>query len=376
MKDPRNQTLAHNLVNFSTALKKGETLYLEVRGRDTLDLARAVMAEATKVGANTFFYYNDNSILRQFLKNCTVEQIEALADMHLEIMKKSAAYIGMNGTDNLYDLSDINPDIMQAYNKIYFHKVHHGWRVPKTRWCVLRYPSVSFATNAEKPQEVFEDFFYDVCCLDYSKLSRAMDPLVELMQKTDKVRIVSPGTDISFSIKGIPAIKCDGKLNIPDGEVFTAPVKDSINGVIQYNTPTENNGKQFRNIRLEFKDGKIINFSGDGDRETLDKIFNTDEGARYVGEFAIGVNPYINDATRSILFDEKIYGSIHLTPGASYDEAPNGNDSAVHWDLVLIQTPKYGGGELYFDGRLVRKDGEFVIPELKALSREALIGKA
>jgi aminopeptidase len=219
--------------------------------------------------------------------------------------------------------------------------------------------------------EAFEEFYFNTCTLDYTKMSKAMDPLVDLMKRTDQVRIVAPDTDLSFSIKDIPVIKCDGELNIPDGEVFTAPVKDSVNGVIHYNTKTLYEGKVFSDIRLEFKDGKIVDAKSSNSR-AMNEIFDTDEGARYVGEFAIGVNPYVTKPMLDTLFDEKIAGSIHFTPGNAYDLAPNGNSSKIHWDIVLIQTEKWGGGEIYFDGELIRKDGLFVIDELMGLNPENL----
>ena len=219
--------------------------------------------------------------------------------------------------------------------------------------------------------EKFEDFFFDVCCLDYGKMEKAMQPLVDLMNRTDKVRILDAKTDLNFSIKGIPAIPCAGHCNIPDGEVYTAPVKNSVNGYINYSAPSIYNGIRHDNVRLEFKDGKIVKATS-SQPEAIEAVFNTDAGARYVGEFAIGVNPYVTSPMLDILFDEKIAGSIHFTPGACYDEAPNGNNSAIHWDLVHIQTPEWGGGEIYFDDVLIRKDGRFVLPELMCLNPENL----
>jgi len=229
---------------------------------------------------------------------------------------------------------------------------------------------------AETSRDAFADFYYDVCTLDYARMSKAMDPLKALLEQTDQVQLKGPGTDLKFSIKGIDVLKCDGKRNIPDGEVYTAPVRDSINGEITYNTPALYQGTTYENIHFVFKDGKIVEASASGDQEKFQKILDTDDGARYIGEFAIGVNPVINKPLRDTLFDEKIYGSIHLTPGNAYDDADNGNRSAIHWDLVLIQTPEWGGGEIYFDGKLVRKDGEFTLPELSSvLSKKALLGK-
>jgi aminopeptidase len=209
--------------------------------------------------------------------------------------------------------------------------------------------------------------------VDYGKMSKAMDPLASLMAKTDRVRIVGPGTDLAFSIKGIPPIKCDGHRNIPDGEVYTAPVRNSIDGEITYNTPSIYESAVYDKIHLVFKNGKIIRADCAGDGTQLNKIFDTDPGARYVGEFSFGINPNIRKPMKDTLFDEKIFGSIHLTPGQCYDEAPNGNKSAIHWDLVLIQTKEFGGGQIYFDDQLIRHDGLFVHPALKdKLSAKAL----
>ena len=185
---------------------------------------------------------------------------------------------------------------------------------------------------------------------------------------TDKVRLLSPGTDLEFSIRDLPVRPCNGQRNIPDGEVFTAPVRDSINGVIRYNAASRYQGTVFSDIEFMFKDGQIVRATCSGDEAKLNKILDADEGARYIGEWSIGCNNHVRRPMLDTLFDEKIGGSIHLTPGAAYDECDNGNRSRVHWDLVLIQTPEYGGGELYFDGVLVRKDGKFLPDDLQGLN--------
>ncbi len=289
-----------------------------------------------------------------------------------KMMGEMQAYIGVRGGGNSFELSDIPADRMQAYTTIYTQPVHLDLRVGHTKWVILRYPTESMAQLAGMTTEAFEDFYFDVCNLDYSIMDKAMNPLVELMNKTDKVRIVAKDTDLSFSIKDIPAIKCSGHMNIPDGEVYTAPVKDSVNGVIHYNVPSIENGFKYEDVRLTFKDGKIIEATANN-TAGANALFDTDDGSRFVGEFALGVNPFIKNAMGDILFDEKISGSIHFTPGASYDDAYNGNKSALHWDLVLVQTPEFGGGEIYFDDVLIRKDGRFVLPELECLNPENLI---
>ncbi|KRQ87321.1 Aminopeptidase PepS [Caloramator mitchellensis] len=370
MVDERVKVLARNLINYSCRVKEGEKVLIETIHLE-LPLVTELVKAAYEAGAIPFVTIKNKTVDRAILMGATEEQMKMMAKYEAARMSDMDAYIGLRSGNNTSELSDVPSEKLGLYNKYFWHEVHGKIRVPKTKWVVLRYPSPSMAQLANMSTEAFEDFYFNVCNLDYSKMSRAMDPLVELMQKTDKVRIVGEGTDLTFSIKGIPVVKCDGKMNIPDGEVYTAPVKDSVNGYITYNAPSEYQGFTYENIRLEFKDGKIVNATANN-TERINKVFDTDEGARYVGEFAIGVNPYINKPMKDTLFDEKIAGSIHFTPGSSYDDAFNGNKSAIHWDLVYIQTPEYGGGEIYFDDVLIRKDGRFVLPELEGLNPENL----
>ncbi|MBB6213991.1 aminopeptidase [Anaerosolibacter carboniphilus] len=370
MLDPRIEKLAYNLIHYSTELKPGEKILIEAMGYE-VPLVRQLVKEAYKVGAVPFVTVKDHQLLRQILLECTEEQMKMMARYELERMKDMDAYIGLRAGFNAMELSDVPGDRMKIYAEHFLSPVHSDQRVNHTKWVVLRYPNFSMAQLANTSTEAFEDFYFNVCNLDYGKMSKAMDHLVARMEKTDKVHIKGEGTDLTFSIKGIPAIKCDGKLNIPDGEVFTAPVKDSVNGILSYNCPAVYQGFTYENIKLEFKDGKIVNATAN-DTDRINEVFNTDEGARYVGEFAIGVNPYILAPMKDTLFDEKIMGSFHFTPGKCYEDASNGNISAIHWDLVCIQTPAYGGGEIYFDDVLIRKDGLFVIPELACLNPENL----
>ena len=374
MKDIRIEKLAYNLVNYSCRLKKGENVLIKVYGEgEERSLVMAIIQEVYKVGANPFVWNHDPQIMRELLKKCNEEQIKTWEESDLMLMKKMDAYIGVWGGNNNAENSSIKEENYKIYEKLYLDPVHMHQRVKNTKWVVLNYPTSSMAQQASMSTDEFEDFYFKVCNLDYSKMDKAMDNLVSLMNKTDKVKIIGEGTNLEFSIKNIPAIKCAGIMNIPDGEVFTAPVRDSINGVLSYNTPSlYSDGFTYENIKLEFKNGKIVNASAN-DNERINKIFDTDEGARYIGEFAIGVNPYITKPMKDTLFDEKIMGSFHFTPGACYDEAPNGNKSTIHWDLVCIQTKEYGGGEMYFDDVLIRKDGIFVIDELKYLNPENLI---
>jgi len=368
--DPRIKKLAANLVNYSCEIKKGENVLIECIGTSPLSLVKALIGEVYKKKGMPFVVIGSNTITRELLKNSTISQLKTMADYELYRMKEMKAFIGIRAHDNVNELSDANPEKIKMYSLNYSHPVTE-YRVKNTKWVVLRWPNNSMAQLANTSLEAFEDFYFNVCNLNYRKMSEAMDPLIDLMQKTDMVRLKGPDTDLSFSIKEIPAIKCAGKLNIPDGEVFTAPVKDSVNGKITYNTPAVFQGVTYEKIFFEFKDGKIVN-AASSNTERLNKVLDTDEGSRYVGEFSFGVNPYITKPMKDGLFDEKISGSIHLTPGSCYDEASNSNKSSIHWDLVYIQTPEYGGGEIYFDDKLIRKDGIFVVDELSSLNPENL----
>jgi len=371
MYDPRMRKLADVLIDHSTRLKKDETVYIETFDIP-IEMVEVLVDKVYEVGGRPIVSQKYAKVLRKLYSGASEDSMKLIGDIELKKMKSADAYIGLRGSTNVTETSDVPADKMELYKEHWWGPVHINWRVPKTRWVVLRWPTPSMAQQAQMSTEAFEDFYFDTCTLDYTKMSKAMDPLVKLMERTDRVRLVSPGTDLRFSIKGIPVVKCDGELNIPDGEVFTAPVKDSVNGTISYNTRTLYEGKVFSDIVLKFKDGKIVEATS-SNTEAMNRIFDTDEGARYVGEFAIGVNPYVTKPMLDTLFDEKIAGSIHFTPGNSYDLAPNGNRSKVHWDIVLIQTPQWGGGEIYFDDVLIRKDGMFVIDELKGLNPENLM---
>jgi len=368
--DQRIELLAKNLINYSTRIQKGENVLIQMVGNSAQLLTKALVKEVYKAGGNPYLKFVDPRLEREIAFQANVEQLKVRAEIELAEMKHMDAFIGIRGADNASEMGDVPAEQMKIYSKYYQRPVSDE-RVNNTKWVVLRYPNSAMAQLANTSLDAFEDYYFNVCNLDYAKMSVAMNGLVELMEKTDKVHIKGEGTDLTFSIKDIPVIKCDGEFNIPDGEVFTAPVKDSVNGTLAYNCPAVYQGVTYENIKLEFKDGKIISATSN-DTKRLNDVFDTDAGARFIGEFAIGVNPYITTPMKDTLFDEKIMGSFHFTPGQSYDDASNGNSSSIHWDLVCIQTPEYGGGEMYFDDVLIRKDGTFVVPELEPLNPENL----
>ena len=368
--DPRTLTLARNLVNYSAALQPGENILIEMFD-DAQPLASALVDEVYRVGGIPFLSLKNNLLQRKLFAGASENQLKSIALWESARMQQMQAYIGIRASENISELSDVPPEKLQMYQQDWFRPVHSEIRVKKTKWCVLRWPNPSMAQLAGQSSEAFETFYYNVCNLDYARMDRAMTPLVELMEKTDRVRIAGPGTDLSFSIRAIPVVKCSGLRNIPDGEVYTAPVRDSVNGTLTYNTPSIFQGVTYENIRFQFENGRITQATANlNDR--LNKVLDTDDGARYIGEFALGVNPYILKPMKDTLFDEKIQGSFHFTPGNAYEEADNTNRSAIHWDLVCIQTPEYGGGEIWFDDVLVRKDGRFIPAELAPLNPENL----
>ncbi|SPD73972.1 Aminopeptidase [uncultured Desulfobacterium sp.] len=371
MLDPRITRLADVLINYSCEVREGERILIEA-----IDVPHEFTCECIRLaraaGAIPIVKLDSHQIRRSLMKNGTYEGWELVADAEKLVMENVQCYIGARGNPNVSELSDVSGELQKIYEKTVWNRVHVGVRIPNTRWVVLRWPGSSMAQMAEMSTEAFEDFYFNVCTMDFKKMSNGMKPLIARMENTDQVHIKGPrDTDLSFSIKGMPVIGCDGKLNIPDGEVFTAPVKLSVNGVIHYNAPTIYHGTTHNDIRLVFKDGKIIEATGSNTAK-LNEVLDTDEGARYVGEFAIGLNPHCTKAMKDILFDEKITGSIHFTPGSAYQEADNGNKSDIHWDMVLMQTPEFGGGEIYFDGELIRKDGIFVVDDLIPLNPENL----
>lgn len=371
VKDPRVNKLAELVINHSCALRPGERVLIEAIGVPN-EVVIALIREVKAAGGTPIVSIKDDQIIREMCSCYSEDDIKLMARCELHTLKQMHAFIGVRGTLNVHELSDIPAEKLKNIMEHYILPVHIEEKHKHTKWVALRWPTPSMAQRAGMSTEAFEEFYFNACAIDYGKMERAMTSLAHLMEKTDRVRIVGPGdTDISFSIKGMPQCKYAGKHNIPDGELLTAPVRDSVNGRIHYNVSSVFYGTTFEDICLDFKDGRIVR-AACNDTEKINEALDQDEGARYVGEFAFGFNPYIVKPMRDTLFDEKIAGSIHLTPGSAYKQCDNGNNSAIHWDLILIQTPEMGGGEIYFDGILIRNDGRFVVEELEGLNPENL----
>jgi len=364
MYDPRNKALADKVISYSTATKPGENVMIELFGINGIHLAQEMTRAVIDAKGVPFVVIRDIETERIIRERGTAELWARLRDASgLPTMKEMDVYIGVRAGENIYELSGVGKEQNKAYSEQYGLPVHMEERVNNTRWCVLRYPSPSFAMNAKMATSTFADFYYKACLLDYAELNERMKPLHELLAKGRELKLVGEGTDITFSIEGQTWIPCAGDVNIPDGEIFSAPLLTSVNGVITY-APTVYEGKPFEFIKLVVKDGVVVDFDSSNNKG-LEEILSTDEGARRFGEFSFGTNPYIDQPMYDILFDEKIWGSNHLTLGKCYDIAPNGNNSAIHWDLVCI------GADVILDGELIRKGRHFVREELIPLNPES-----
>jgi len=372
MLDSRVTRLAELLCDHSVRLTPDDRVLIHA-----FDIAPWAVAEVVRVaqsrGAKVAVRLESNLVKRQIMSGLTPESVALLANVEKYEMEQMTSYISLRGGDNYAELSDVPGANQTLWQKDYVTPVVFETRVAKTKWVALRWPTSSMAQQAGMSTPAFEDFYFRVCTLDYAKMAEAVKPLVDLMNRTDRVHITGPGTDFEFSIKGIGCVPCSGEANIPDGECFSAPVKESVNGVVQFNTASLYQGTEFNNIRYVIKNGRIEEATAGAQTEKLNEILDTDAGARYFGEWSLGYNPFVLHPMKDTLFDEKIAGSFHFTPGNAYDPpGGNGNTSAIHWDTVLIQRPEYGGGEIYFDGVLIRKDGLFVLPELLALNPDQL----
>jgi aminopeptidase len=378
MVDQRLEKLANLMLTYSLQIKKGDAFAISA-DTSSLPLVKAVLRQARQLGAFAATRLTDQEISRLQLELYDPEDdgmseafLKSRADLGIKEFENLIGEIIIRAYPNDQELAGIPPATLQLQSRM--SRPFRDLVVNHRRWVLFEYPTPAQAQRSGLPYEAYFDFVLNAANFDYAEMAKRIVPLRDLMQSTQKVRLTAPGTDLSFRISNMPAIPCCGESNLPDGECFTAPVKESVNGEITFNTPSTFWGTRFENIRFVFKNGKIVEASASNDSAKLNQILDTDEGARYIGEFSIGFNPLINNPFGNTLFDEKIRGSIHLTPGACYDEAPNGNDSAIHWDLILIQRPEYGGGEIYFDDVLIRKDGLFVPASLQPLNYSDLDG--
>ena len=368
--------LADQFIGNAIGLQRGEKIWIEWAGSDAAPLAKACIDKAKSLGGVPHPQARGSEYINNLLSaKPSQDELIALGLKNLETMKQMDCYIRIGDIGDQTKLNEFG-DLYDDYKRLAVREFTNH-RVINTRWLVVRAPTDHFAKACGMTMDQFTPFYMGANLFDYSTMVSPAEKLRILMAEGKDVEIKGKGTDLKFSIEGIGAKSCIGKFNIPDGEVFTAPVKGSVNGYVTFG-PSVYNGKSFDEIFLRYKEGKIIEAKSTTESSTrdLNRIFDTDEGARYPGEFAIGFNPNIQFPVGDILFDEKIKGSFHIANGICYENyADNGNQSAIHWDVVQIQRPDYGGGTIAIDGRIIRKDGIFIVPELEALNPENLLAR-
>jgi aminopeptidase len=378
MKDERLTRLAHLMLHHSLDVQPGALFQIDA-SVTAKPLVKALLEEAARIGAFATVKLEDEEIRRLLADRLAPQDggasesfLKTVSDWEKRRWEDLSANLAIRAPENDRELSDVDPAktrMMAAGSREVQDII-----VNARRWLLFYWPTRGQAQKAGMSYDRFFDYVMDVCTIDYAKLHEAEKKLASLMEDADRVEIRGPGTDLSFSIQGIPVVCSHGLRNLPDGEVYTAPVRDSVQGTVTYNVPSNYWGRDFSDVRFRFEGGRIVEASCTGDSEMLNRILDADEGARYIGEFSFGVNPLILEPIGSTLFDEKIAGSFHLTPGAAYERAYNGNRSSIHWDLVSIQRPEHGGGDILLDGQLVRRDGRFVADGLEGLNPEVFLG--
>lgn len=370
MKDNRLTILAHNLLDNSLQIEKGDNFVIKAP-YSAKPLILEIINYANEIEANAFVTITDQDIWHTQMQGINKRSLEISND--IETLKFSYMKGLINIKEEENEGTSIDLETLSLMGKI--NKKLNDDIIDNKKWVLLEWPTEAAAQKVNMSYEDYYNFVLDVCTLDYASMGKKAQVLKDLMERTDKVRIVGPNTDLTLSIKGRKAVICKGERNIPDGEVYVGPVKDSINGKITYNVKSKYQGKTFENICFEFKNGKIVNASASSYNKALNKILDIDQGARYIGEFSLGFNPLIKKEIGNILFDEKMKGSFHLTPGKCYKRSNNGNDSQIHWDLVCCQLEEFGGGQIYFDDVLIRDNGIFVLKELECLNPSNLLSK-
>ncbi|MAG13943.1 MAG: aminopeptidase [Spirochaetales bacterium] len=366
-KDSRIDKMARIIARHALSVKPGEKVLIEATD-DCDALIIAVIRSVNEVGGIPIVQHESLPVRRAWLMGATEGHLQTWYESSLSIRGDIQCLLSLRGQDNRSELADVPAETMRRYNNLTI-KLGQAMRRPGFRKTVIRYPSKSLAQQCGMSTEAFADHFYRVCAMNFQRLHREMEPLKNAIDQAEEVRIVAPGTDLSFSIRDLQCSISAGTWNIPDGETAMQIVRDSVEGHITYNVPSSYQGYVFHGIRLTFSRGKIVNAEAN-DKPRIEAILDSDEGARYIGEFAVGVNPFLRRHMIDTLFDEKMAGSLHFTPGGT---AADGTRSLVHWDIVQSHLKHYGGGEISLDGRLWRKDGEFVDEHMQGLNPDNLL---
>ncbi len=356
MTDPRWMQLADILVNYSARTQPGERVFITMMETETLPLVMGVYSQAVRAGALPQVEFVSAYLERELMRHGTMEQIEWVPEIQAYGMEWADVYIGLRGARNPHEFEGIGADRLAAHRRALGKT--SAMRIDQTRWVLIRVPNESFAQAAGTSLDDMMEFFFSATLRDWAEEARRYRELKDVFEAAQQVRIVGRETDITFSTRGRTYEVGDGTLNMPDGEIFTAPVDDSAEGKIFFEFPGVYSGKLIHGIRLEFKGGEVVRATADDNQDLLDRIVHMDDGARRLGEFGVGTNFGIDRYSYDILYDEKIGGTIHLALGRAYHECGGINQSALHWDIVKDLR---GEGAIYLDGRLVLENGVFLV---------------
>jgi len=353
--DLRTQQLAKLIVDYSVFVKKGEKVIIS-GAEEAKDFVVALYKEVILRGAHPILRFRPSGLSAFFYKYANKEQLEKFPEEFDYIIKNVQKYIGISTEFNTKELTNSDSKKMAIREKI-VHPISDYIvnEKPKIYRCTVGFPCIALAQESEMDLMGYENFLYSSCLQNWKEISKKINKIADKFRKGKKVWLKGEGVDLKFKIHGKKLAIDDGKENMPGGEIFMAPVRESLNGWIKFEYPAIRNGKEVTGIYLKFENGKVIESKADKNEDFLKQMLVTDENSSYVGEFGIGMNPKINKFTKNLLFDEKIGGTIHLALGMAYKENGGGNDSAIHWDIVKDMKKS----KLILDGKVVQEKGKW-----------------
>jgi aminopeptidase len=354
--DKRWYQLADILVNYSTEVKAGERVMIAMRETHTLSLVRAVYETCVINGAQVQVQFLSDYLDHSLLRYGNPEQIGHPPEIEAKGMEWADVYFGLRGAHNLYEFADIDADRLANYRRAMGKISDLRWQ--KTRWCIVRVPNEDFAQQAETDIETITDLFFVSTILDWAAEAKRWQKVTDALNQGVEVRVVGRNTDLRFSVEGRKWLFGDGRMNLPDGEIFTAPVNDTLNGRIAFEFPGVLGGRLVHDIQLEWQNGVLVSASASKNEDFLKRILASDQGASRLGEFAIGTNYGIDRFCKDIFYDEKIGGTIHIALGRSYPVCGGKNQSAIHWDIIKDMREE---GAIYLDGRKVFEKGKMLV---------------
>lgn len=353
MKDPRLSAYASMLVNHSMRVDKGDKVMI-TGGITAAPLMEELVRHALRAGGFPVVLPTWDALARIQMSESSLEQLSTVTDVEDKLLTSFDCAVFLRAPENTRSMTDLSPERMMAHARARQSYNAHLHR--NVRWVTCNYPCQALAQDADMPLEQYADFVYESCLIDWKQTEAYMTRIKSVFDSANLVRLVGPKTDLSFSIAGREGIICAGLKNMPDGEVFYAPVEDSAEGYIAYDFPAIFQGREVEGVHLRFSGGRVTDVAASKGEDFLLQVLETDPGARRLGEFGIGCNFGITSFSRDILFDEKIGGTVHLAMGRAYEESGGSNKSAVHWDMIKdLRT----AGRIELDGQIVQENGEF-----------------